>query len=1163
MFASRKTCPCGGACPRCQGVAQKHLVTPRQDSVSRPTAKHTGGKANDSGIFQSELVINDPWDRYEREADRIAEIVVRSPESTATDSSASAKLNSIAPTPASRLNFSAEPKRRAREITPQMENAANTVEAPPIVNEVLNSAGRPLDSAARAFMEPRLGHDFSAVRISTDSRAAASAKVLGALAYTSGTHIVFADGQYRPESKEGQLLLAHELVHTLQQGSAASVAHSSFESPARLLAHDPSPRRRAIFRKPAGTSPQKTESYSEEADEIQNSLRTVTDLLSTSITDWRVTESEALQALKILRSLRPEALLFVVEAMRLSGRWNTLLKKVPSSGFDDLLDLEKKIDPNIGYLLSGDKVRIEISGGSRAEPDYSFETEITHEGLILPGLTTPIKAAEMLPRDVPDLVAKQYIDEVARLRPFVRLRVASRGRAYSPKNGTVAGEIWFESTAIRDDSPAGKRRGKRQAFMAYVISVPTKDSFTLSALIRYTDWIDKNYENPEFLSREPSDLWSWALKENSSRVSSSSISKFLQVEYSIEALARNAPADEKRQLDEALGRYMSWLDAHLQDPKLGETNPLSVWSSAYRKTLDKWARAQEQQLLANIRREAQEREDKLNLEAAGKKLDEAIDFLQAHVWKIPDPEIAEDHTRGVGYLIMASDAEIQVRSQIGRRFLHEFIESTNKPGFYRTSAKNDFRSWLAEHPDLYNEFLLAQSTPYVEHYAVEIYRPAWQMAVETGISFIPIVGQIVGAGEAILGVDLFGNDLGPVERAVLGAFVLLPMVSKVFKVTRGVVTTASISKAYPMLTAQEVERVFWVSSRLRPGSLSEGIVRKAAKSVVDRKSLNDPEQIRNMEKVLQDIGFMDSASGRAFGAEERAASEASRAGTGQGGTNVAPLPTSTFPEDLERMIAEETAGLEHPGSKPITEIGGKPIDPKARPVPANSFHDALDRVEINAIPKEELAGLKRDWRAYRGPIQRENDYIRYRYLKTRDEFPEIIGYPRQLGAPGAIEQEAGHLFEKYIDYKLPPGNDIRRRFTVGLPTAVEPDHLPPGRKTTYLNPDGTASATETGISFSAEFVGESKYRDFVGADREAVNQSVGFVRLARFSDQKKLVYYMRWQPRFQTAHAVADAYNLGILVPDSIVPSLVHQEIRAEAANLGVTIEVVSNPEWR
>src|SRR6185369_7717066 len=50
--------------------------------------------------------------------------------------------------------------------------------APAVVNEVLDSPGRPLESATRALMEPWFGRDFSDVRVHTDSRAAQSARAV-------------------------------------------------------------------------------------------------------------------------------------------------------------------------------------------------------------------------------------------------------------------------------------------------------------------------------------------------------------------------------------------------------------------------------------------------------------------------------------------------------------------------------------------------------------------------------------------------------------------------------------------------------------------------------------------------------------------------------------------------------------------------------------------------------------------------------------------------------------------------------------------------------------------------------------------------------------------------------------------------------------------------
>ena len=101
-------------------------------------------------------------------------------------------------------------------------NASPVNGVPPIVHEVLRSPGQLLDAQTRAFMEPRFGHDFSGVRVHTDAKAAESARAVNALAYTVGRDVVFGAGQYALGTSAGRKLVAHELTHTLQQGSVTS-----------------------------------------------------------------------------------------------------------------------------------------------------------------------------------------------------------------------------------------------------------------------------------------------------------------------------------------------------------------------------------------------------------------------------------------------------------------------------------------------------------------------------------------------------------------------------------------------------------------------------------------------------------------------------------------------------------------------------------------------------------------------------------------------------------------------------------------------------------------------------------------------------------------------------------------------------------------------------
>lgn len=83
--------------------------------------------------------------------------------------------------------------------------------------DLLKGRGQPLPESVRTFFESRFAHDFSHVRIHTDARSAELAQTLNARAFAIGHDVVFGAGQYAPWTITGQRLLAHELVHVIQQ----------------------------------------------------------------------------------------------------------------------------------------------------------------------------------------------------------------------------------------------------------------------------------------------------------------------------------------------------------------------------------------------------------------------------------------------------------------------------------------------------------------------------------------------------------------------------------------------------------------------------------------------------------------------------------------------------------------------------------------------------------------------------------------------------------------------------------------------------------------------------------------------------------------------------------------------------------------------------------
>jgi len=167
--------------------------------------------------IQAKLTVSEPGDAHEREADRVADAVMRMP---ANDVAIVASNASPAKVQRMCTDCEEEQKHQAILQVQRKEQAADSPSlASPVATNIqaLRGGGSALPAATRAFFEPRFGTDFSGVRVHTDERANATAKSIGAKAFTLGQDIVFASGLYSPASREGRYLLAHELTHVTQQ----------------------------------------------------------------------------------------------------------------------------------------------------------------------------------------------------------------------------------------------------------------------------------------------------------------------------------------------------------------------------------------------------------------------------------------------------------------------------------------------------------------------------------------------------------------------------------------------------------------------------------------------------------------------------------------------------------------------------------------------------------------------------------------------------------------------------------------------------------------------------------------------------------------------------------------------------------------------------------
>jgi len=162
--------------------------------------------------IQPKFAIAAPDDPLEKEADAMADKVMRMPNPEPIQFSSSKNI----------INRKCAECEKEEELQRKESSSDSILSVPSIVNDVLASNGRALDSDTRSYMEPRFNYDFSNVKIHDGDIAAKSASSINALAYTSGNNIVFNSGQYNTNSDSGKRLLAHELTHVVQQNGNTS-----------------------------------------------------------------------------------------------------------------------------------------------------------------------------------------------------------------------------------------------------------------------------------------------------------------------------------------------------------------------------------------------------------------------------------------------------------------------------------------------------------------------------------------------------------------------------------------------------------------------------------------------------------------------------------------------------------------------------------------------------------------------------------------------------------------------------------------------------------------------------------------------------------------------------------------------------------------------------
>ena len=204
-------------------------------------------------LVHPKLTINAPGDRYEQEADRIAEQVMQTPRGgrstqggqetqirrkpllsqisrvvqrmpTETEEEENEKEGMLQTKPISSIQRKCAKCANEEEEKQTIQTKSNTASPqtakPSLAARIQRSRGQgtPMDSATQHFMSSRFGTDFTNVRIHTDSTAAKMSQEINAQAFTTGRDVYFNRGKYSPHTPSGKQLLAHELVHVVQQG---------------------------------------------------------------------------------------------------------------------------------------------------------------------------------------------------------------------------------------------------------------------------------------------------------------------------------------------------------------------------------------------------------------------------------------------------------------------------------------------------------------------------------------------------------------------------------------------------------------------------------------------------------------------------------------------------------------------------------------------------------------------------------------------------------------------------------------------------------------------------------------------------------------------------------------------------------------------------------
>jgi Domain of unknown function (DUF4157) len=151
--------------------------------------------------IHAKLEISTPEDAHEKQADEFAESVAMNKPEQSTQIS----------------------KKQVDDVSTKSEGESGLTTSPDFDSKLQSTKGQgeKMDETVKAKLESHTGTDLSGVNVHTGSTANELSKDINAKAFAHGQDIYFKEGQYNPQSAEGEKLLSHETMHTLQNGGQA------------------------------------------------------------------------------------------------------------------------------------------------------------------------------------------------------------------------------------------------------------------------------------------------------------------------------------------------------------------------------------------------------------------------------------------------------------------------------------------------------------------------------------------------------------------------------------------------------------------------------------------------------------------------------------------------------------------------------------------------------------------------------------------------------------------------------------------------------------------------------------------------------------------------------------------------------------------------------